>query len=370
MELVPQAKEAHSANHSETSASIARPVGTSLPPLGQVMNASRKQWLLGGSCESDTMIRLPPIAYSDVQTYCSFSQSSPPVAKQSLMEDISEAVPPHLDQDLAISQCLITPVTDAVQPIDHSLQHDVSSVSEASGSQGRSDSGDLPTTHSASREVQVFPRYTQDWDTFRYVSSGRLRHDMFWNNDRVEQFLFSHPLHQTPYGWDPKRGGLTLRIYSLELQQQVPRSSKIPPSCAFKQCVRPCGHGHPTDCDYRVAFFEQTYSGSTRKRCCHRYAEDVHLGCLEHHLDFPKICAQLSVFSNPNLRRFSLGESKRSCQRPDDWRVIHDFIKACETNHGSFSRAQEATLGFHLTMLAMERERQNTNVRESTVRSA
>ncbi|MCJ1361878.1 hypothetical protein MMC16_000979 [Acarospora aff. strigata] len=166
------------------------------------------------------------------------------------------------------------------------------------------------------------------WQGFSYTPFGELEAGRTYTVEQLRRYLFEHPLHHTPNGYDPKRSGLQIRIQKNPADSARRYPTYASSRCRFIDCYgknRCINQGQ-----YRVAFDEQTHRAANTDP--QHNAGYVHLYCLEKHLDFPLICANLNVRvetrslpREPDARnRMLLG---RSAALPD---VAQTFIDTCE----------------------------------------
>ncbi|KAI9873394.1 MAG: hypothetical protein M1830_009254 [Pleopsidium flavum] len=167
------------------------------------------------------------------------------------------------------------------------------------------------------------------WQDFSYISFGELEAGRTYSAAQLNRYLFEHPLHQTPNGFNSKASGLQLRIQKNPADSARRYPTYTSSRCRFEKCFG------KNNCinqgQYRVAFDEQTFRDANTDP--QHNAGYVHLYCLEKHLDFPLICATLNIRvekrslpKEPDARnRMRLGKSAALEE------VAKDFIKTCET---------------------------------------
>ncbi len=167
------------------------------------------------------------------------------------------------------------------------------------------------------------------WLNFNYTSFGELEAGNTYTAPQLNRYLFEHPLHYTPSGFDTKQSGLQLRIQKNPADSARRYPTYTSSRCRFAECY---GRNHCINQgQYRVAFDEQTHRNANTDP--QHNAGYVHLYCLERLLDFPLICANLNVRvekrslpNEPDARnRMRLGKSAAL----ED--IANNFITSCET---------------------------------------
>ncbi len=166
------------------------------------------------------------------------------------------------------------------------------------------------------------------WQDFSYTSFGELQAGNTYSAAQLNRYLFEHPLHHTPSGFDSKRSGLQFQIQKNPADSARRYPTYTSSRCRFEDCYG------KNNCinqgQYRVAFDEQTFRDANTDP--QHNAGYVHLYCLEKLLDFPLICANLNIRvekrslpREPDARnRMRLGRSAALEE------VAKDFIHACE----------------------------------------
>ena len=191
--------------------------------------------------------------------------------------------------------------------------------------------------HPRTRAIQTFdpkrvydslPRSYQEWDVFRYTHNGELEPNRYFTVAEIYRYLFLHPLHILPDGTlNPKNGGLRLWI-----QRNPPDSARRYPNslsnrCRFEDCfatLNVINQGH-----LRVCFDEQSSFGL--KHDPFLAAGYVHINCLERHLDFPVICANLPIHVDTRHLPLEPGGINRMMLSHDTCiEIALRFIQDCE----------------------------------------
>lgn len=165
------------------------------------------------------------------------------------------------------------------------------------------------------------------WQEFSYTPFGELAAGTTYTAEQLNRYLFEHPLHHTPNGYNPKRSGLQLRIQKNPSDSARRYPTYTSSRCRFKDCYGT--HNCINQGQYRVAFDEQTFRNANTDP--QHNAGYVHLYCLEKLLDFPLICANLNIRAEkrslpkePDARnRMRLGKTDALDG------VVKSFTKAC-----------------------------------------
>ena len=182
------------------------------------------------------------------------------------------------------------------------------------------------------------PRTPASWDVFEYTSEGELQPNRFYTVEEIEHYLFS-PHHRGLIIWIQKNPSDSARRYP----------TKTSSRCRFKECF--AIHKTINQGQYRVCFDEQTYRNANTDP--QHNAGYVHLYCLEKHLDFPAICAQLDVRAeNRHLPNEPNGTNRMLMTSERERSAARKFIDRCKQSgpppdypsHQMPNRPHEGTL--------------------------
>ena len=166
------------------------------------------------------------------------------------------------------------------------------------------------------------------WGPFKYTIHGELNPRQTYSVEEIKSYLFKHPLHQTPQGYNPKKGGLILWIqrHPADSARRYPdkdHSSR----CRFTQCF---SHKNLiAQAAYRVAFDEQTCQRSNHNPM--HNAGYVHLYCLERFFNFPEICKNFDVRVEQRcLPKEPRGINRMKMSNSAEDELATKFIRSCE----------------------------------------
>ena len=182
--------------------------------------------------------------------------------------------------------------------------------------------GYIPEAH-----YQILPQTPASWDVFKYNKYGELTPGRVYTASELRRYLFEHPLHQTPNGYRPKDGGLTLWIQQNPFDSFHRCSNLEATRCRFLKCSgnkNTIGIGAT-----RVAFDEHT-----KDRYNHNPQHNagyVHLFCLERFMDFPEICLKLDI--RPENRILPLepfGKNLMALESVQEYIHAQKFIDSCQ----------------------------------------
>lgn len=194
-------------------------------------------------------------------------------------------------------------------------------------------------------------RTPASWDIFRYTPYGELQAGRFYSVEEIDQYLFS-PHHRGLILWLQKNPADSARRYP----------TKTSARCRFEECfaIKNCiNQGQ-----YRVAFDEQSYKEADTDP--QHNAGYVHLYCLEKHLDFPDICAQLDVrVEDRDLPDEPEGKNRMLMSSDLERSIAKKFVIRCKRSgpprsypsHQMPDRPHEGTLTHSLSVAKMQTER-------------
>lgn len=204
-------------------------------------------------------------------------------------------------------------------------------------------------------------RTPASWLDFKYTIHGELERGKLYSVAQIEQFLYEHPLHNTADGYDRKKSGLIVWIQKnpADSARRYPTSQSS--RCRFAKCF--AINNTINQGQYRVTFDEQSHQ--ERNHDPHHNAGYVHLYCLEKHLDFPKLCANLNVRAeNRNLYSELDGKNRMLMGSKAERITAEGFIDNCTTFgqpldypfHQLPDRPHEGTLTYHLSRAKLANE--------------
>lgn len=199
------------------------------------------------------------------------------------------------------------------------------------------------------------------WLDFRYTIDGELERGKLYSVAQIEQYLYQHPLHNTADGYDRKKSGLIVWIQKnpADSARRYPTSQSS--RCRFANCF--AINNTINQGQYRVTFDEQSHQ--ERNHDPHHNAGYVHLYCLEKHLDFPTLCANLNVRAeNRNLPSELDGKNRMLMGSKAERITADEFIDNCTTFgqpldypfHQLPNRPHEGTLTYHLSRVKLANE--------------
>ncbi|KAI4128894.1 MAG: hypothetical protein LQ347_003996 [Umbilicaria vellea] len=217
------------------------------------------------------------------------------------------------------------------------------------------------TNYRPEEYYSALSRVPASWRDFKYTIDGELERGKLYSVAQIEQFLYEHPLHNTADGYDRKKSGLIVWIQKnpADSARRYPTSHSS--RCRFAKCF--AINNTINQGQYRVTFDEQSHQ--ERNHDPHHNAGYVHLYCLEKHLDFPKLCANLNVRAeNRNLYSELDGKNRMLMGSKAERITAEEFIDNCTTfgqpldypSHDLPNRPHEGTLTYHLSRVKLENE--------------
>lgn len=176
---------------------------------------------------------------------------------------------------------------------------------------------------------QKLPKAPVNWNVFKYNKYGELTPGRLYSASDLRRYLFAHPLHQTPNGYDPKQGGLTLWIQKTPSDSLHRYGNAEAARCRFLKCS---GNKNSINAETtRVAFDE--ISKHAHNHNPQHNAGYVHLFCLERFMDFPEICLKLDIRAeNRILPLEPYGKNYMALESVQEFREAQAFITTCRTN--------------------------------------
>lgn len=199
------------------------------------------------------------------------------------------------------------------------------------------------------------------WQDFKYTIDGELERGKFYSVAQIEQFLYQHPLHNTANGYDRKNSGLIVWIQKNPADSARRYPTSLSSRCRFADCF--AINNTINQGQYRVTFDEQSHQ--ERNHDPHHNAGYVHLYCLEKHLDFPKLCANLNVrVENRNLPSEPDAKNRMLMSSAAERITAEEFVNHCTTFgqplgypfHQLPNRPHEGTLAHKLAVVKVENE--------------